>query len=90
MCHFIRPGENILYLLGELQAVARWPERFKRIGLHEKAVRDLIALAKHLILSAEKFITRYVMPEPTFRPFANGLYPLLSMYKAIVKKFLQT
>ena len=77
MCHFIRPGENILYLLGELQAVARWPERFKRIGLNEKAVRDLIALAKHLILSAEKFITQIRDARANFSAFCQWLVPTI-------------
>ena len=77
MCHFIRPGENILYLLGELQAVARWPERFKRIGLNEKAVRDLISLAKHLILSAEKFITQIRDARANFSAFCQWLVPTI-------------
>ena len=75
--HFIKPGENILFLLGELQAASRWPERFKRIGLMEKSIYSLIELMKYLILQGEKFITEIREARANFLTFSEWLIPTI-------------
>jgi hypothetical protein len=75
--HFIKSGENILFLLGELQAASRWPERFKRIGLNEKSIYSLIELMKHLILHGEKFISEIREARANFLIFSEWLIPTI-------------